>query len=1324
MLTQNAWADNEQYEQYFPQALQSWKGANSHVSFENSMQVQGFTDDYVANNQGVYNDGSGDVPVILLGFDEVGNGFQTAHAASCADGFGCAVDSEYVAPRSTLDAIEGRKAPTPEPVLPPATLPKATLSVENTDTPCSDESLCHTEIVDGVVNLYIDADLASLHISVYSGTLPINIILSGNRYIGDIHLESNETATLVFSDDMILTTDTMVWGNGAVVSSGYNVLVKVINEFSAIATPRLTTTHPIFYYAPTGTISISATSGGDYYGCLLADTIQLNNKLTINGAVTARVFDDSTGSTITGNGACVASIPDPDPEPEPLDMCTLFPSAVQSNDLDSDGNAIGKITLTNGDKGNANRLYLTNKSTVLFGSKDIDFDDPDHPNGCVYGNNGSFDGQPVEDCTIIENQGSAFPDGIPEFDAFEATGDSVKWEKGSDELYLEPGHYSSLTISGNNDGETKGVTLNEGEYWIGQIKFESGSNHFLRVNGRVVLHYNKMGATADGVYVNANPNRRDMVSETPDKLDLETYSPENLILIGHGSEASFDDNQPYMFFNAHWYISPESKTGFKIYDDNNPVQIVGSISAANIEISDSSEDNYIYAKGALECEVDPVTTQNIAIDIDKNVALTCQTPVATITVTDQDGNPQQGNVNVSISPDSGVTLGKPDPDAGNGTFNESDGTYTTNEQGILEIPLEGDSATFTTYTVTASLVDSDVDSVSDTVEYVPFALSADEQHVIANKPQSVDVKVLTCDSGEEVAVNYSGTPTISHELNEPADGVGKLTFEPDFKADDKGEVSTDLTFTDSGKVTVTMTDDNFKCTEEQEDCPIDGKAELKGSFTVYSRPWTFAICDAEGSAMDGNIDSSGSLGFKAAGEEFDLHVLPLRWVSGETDPVAGAENIDVTELCDKPITQNYLSSDSLDSTIQLSYELAQPSPDIGHEGSLSGTQSLANTDSSGSGESGYYDFSQLAWSEVGVLKVSIDAEDNYYEMNINQGYRNIGRFYPDHLSIIDNQWMYQSGLDSFAYMNQPIHMDYTVEAQNTSGGATENYGDFADDLQAKLKLVGTDTDNNTDLVNRFTADEKQDWDGADYFYSTDSFVFYKQQTADDAYTTEPDGPYSGDNSDWGIKVTDATTDNVDFYAFNNDDELNKEENDNSFSSFSGQPNFRYGRMILDSVSSPIGGPVSIPLRAEYWSGNGFNVNTEDSGSQFEASVYCAIDEETTAANDSDYLTDTKGDKLDKVDEGKSSVVRAGQESAKRETVRIFMRQGNQASGEFNNPQPETTCNWHNDISMGQPWMQYNWRNKGDEDPSTVVNFGSYRGNDRIIFRGEEQLTEN
>lgn len=44
-----------------------------------------------------------------------------------------------------------------------------------------------------------------------------------------------------------------------------------------------------------------------------------------------------------------------------------------------------------------------------------------------------------------------------------------------------------------------------------------------------------------------------------------------------------------------------------------------------------------------------------------------------------------------------------------------------------------------------------------------------------------------------------------------------------------------------------------------------------------------------------------------------------------------------------------------------------------------------------------------------------------------------------------------------------------------------------------------------------------------------------------------------------------------------------------------------------------------------------------------------------------------------------------------------------------------------------PWLRYRWDDdyrpevNGEEDPSTIITFGIYRGNDRIIFRGEPRL---
>ncbi|WP_413478749.1 DUF6701 domain-containing protein [Vibrio hibernica] len=55
---------------------------------------------------------------------------------------------------------------------------------------------------------------------------------------------------------------------------------------------------------------------------------------------------------------------------------------------------------------------------------------------------------------------------------------------------------------------------------------------------------------------------------------------------------------------------------------------------------------------------------------------------------------------------------------------------------------------------------------------------------------------------------------------------------------------------------------------------MDGAGKLTGTFTVYSRPWTFAICDDKGKSLPSG-DSNGGDPFLSAGTPFELQVKPI-----------------------------------------------------------------------------------------------------------------------------------------------------------------------------------------------------------------------------------------------------------------------------------------------------------------------------------------------------------------------------------------------------------------------------------------------------------------
>ncbi|MGI2932915.1 DUF6701 domain-containing protein [Vibrio fluvialis] len=666
------------------------------------------------------------------------------------------------------------------------------------------------------------------------------------------------------------------------------------------------------------------------------------------------------------------------------------------------------------------------------------------------------------------------------------------------------------------------------------------------------------------------------------------------------------------------------------------------------------------------------------------------------------------------------------PDKGSG----SNGSYTPNANGELWLDLTASSSQ--TVTITGVLnPKGDSASVSGIYHFVPYKLSASDQYVIANKPQTVEVKALACDdNGGVVDINYGGTPTVSSAWVAPTSGAGELNFAPAFT---QGAASSELTMEDSGIKTVTMADSSFDCSGLT-DCPVEGSGTLQGSFTVYSRPWTFAICSPDNNAMDGNITDAASKKFTAAGNTFALNIRPLRWVDGVNDnssPQAGGSAIETSAYCSSAVTQNFFSDQSqLAALVVLSHQVAQP--DHGNDGTFNGTLEQLNTTG---GNSEYLPFSELSWSEVGVLRVNADISGTYLDMKVNQGYREIGRFSPDHLALISNDWDYADGHYGFVYMNQTIPYRFTVEAQNMQSEATTNYSAFSQALIADVKLLAVDSDGE-ELSDRIDEYELQLWDGAgDGAWSgatlsvTNDFTFLKQQQSASPYTTSVDGPYQ---SGFGLRVTDKV-DGVDFASADLDLNASSTLLDTG-KAFATQPDIRYGRMALKDVGGTSVSTINIPLRVEYWQGSRFVTNSDDSGSHF-ATPYDYICRQTvwsqahSSANATLSGSDTSSS-WTKVTSGQSSALFAKPASSDesvndRQQIRFWLRlddDTSNASDDTRSPQVGETGVTCGAQYTAQPWLQYNWRDKGDEDPSAVVTFGIHRGNDKVIFRGETRLT--
>lgn len=961
-----------------------------------------------------------------------------------------------------------------------------------------------------------------------------------------------------------------------------------------------------------------------------------------------------------------------------LDICDYFPDSFQSNSFYNGSRYAGTFEL-NGDR---NTLVLPKRAPLAFNQIAV----AGHDSGCVY--NGSLPESCLYDAAITY---PGFPGDLPDF---QSGTQEIVCNDGCQQS-LTQGKYKKIEIGSNHST----VTLQSGEYWVDELIF-STNDASLKVQGKVYLHFRSLKISGDRVSINSGG------------------SPENLWMFGHIGAAPITISNNDVSITAMLFLDAPSFTNSDgLIAQGARLKFTGSLTASRIKVTNN--DSTFTGHVASACDTTVDSSYALTLQPAEAYSLICAAQRLEFQVVDNN-NQATGDFTgtISVSPASAslaLIQGK-----GSG----SNGSYTANANGELWLDLTASSSQ--TVTITGVLnPKGDSASVSGIYHFVPYKLSASDQYVIANKPQTVEVKALACDdNGGVVDINYGGTPTVSSAWVAPTSGAGELNFAPAFT---QGAASSELTMEDSGIKTVTMADSSFDCSGLT-DCPVEGSGTLQGSFTVYSRPWTLAICSPNGNTMDGDITNPDSLAFTKAGNLFALNIRPLRWVSSSGDdssPQAGGSAIETSAYCSSAVTQNFFSDNSqLAALAVLSHQVAQPAD--GNDGTLDGTLEQLNTTGI---NSTYLPFSGLSWSEVGVLRVNADISGSYLGMTVNQGYRDIGRFYPAWLSITENSWDYADDHNGFVYMNQTIPYRFTVEAQNMQSDATTNYSAFSQALIADVKLLAVDGDGE-ELSDRIDEYDLQLWDGSgDGAWSgatlsiSNDFTFLKQQQSASPYTTSVDGPYQ---SGFGLRVSDKV-DGVDFVSPDLELKASTTLLDTG-KRFTTQPDIRYGRMVLGDVGGTSVSTINVPLRVEYWQGSRFAINADDSGSYFATPNEYVCKQTvwpTSGSGSSSKLTgsDTPSSWA-KVASGKSSVVFATPASSDetadvREQVRFWLRLDDDARSSPQLSESGVNCGAQ---YTSQPWLQYNWRDKGDEDPSAVVTFGIHRGNDKVIFRGETRLT--
>ncbi|EPD0964954.1 DUF6701 domain-containing protein [Vibrio vulnificus] len=559
-----------------------------------------------------------------------------------------------------------------------------------------------------------------------------------------------------------------------------------------------------------------------------------------------------------------------------------------------------------------------------------------------------------------------------------------------------------------------------------------------------------------------------------------------------------------------------------------------------------------------------------------------------------------------------------------------------------------------------------------------------ELALVAAKPEPLGVRLLACnDKGNPVvASSYHGSPTITHTVTTPSKQQGgrdgERVYQPIFTS---GISESTISLSESGLFALNI-HDTFDC-EGFDQCPPSGKNKVSGRLSLKVRPWTLAICEGDRPLESG--DALGGSPFLAAGERFSLNLMPIQWVANGSITQA----VNTQALCSTPVTHNFYLSSAPAARVKLSSQQATPI-----ETATMQTQRLESDSGMERAHddvtNGAYWFDGLRWREVGSLRVQSDLVDPYLGMQVNQGYRHIGRFYPKFFKVHNQQWDYPNS-QTFAYMNQPFdQVIVDIDALNSLKEPVANYHYFSTTAHFELAELG-------DHLERFVTpslaptqwrEEQGSSVGRIHIMKQDHCANSACWLKDEIGQNYPDGPFNTYSDSAVSKIGLVYLENADPVAFYDDTHI-----------LPVQPDVRFGRLNFEDVGGYQGQTIVVPLDVEYWRSGEFVNNKHDHFTLADGAKHYQQPIWSHSLENNAYLAG-----IGKMQYGSTEGIKATQKVPAREQIRFWL---------------DLTANQNN-----LPWLQYDWdkTSDGEEDPSTVVTFGIHRGHDKIIFRGEPNLT--
>ncbi|WP_297481588.1 DUF6701 domain-containing protein [uncultured Photobacterium sp.] len=862
---------------------------------------------------------------------------------------------------------------------------------------------------------------------------------------------------------------------------------------------------------------------------------------------------------------------------------------------------------------------------------------------------------------------------------------------------LNPGSYGNLSLS------NKHIKLMTGKYYFENLSLYANSSIELLPNSKAEIYTKKI--ETNNASINENGDANNVFIYSSGNVQFRGYQKRNI--------------------NAFIYSIKN------VYIEGNTT-LTGSVTAYNLRLNSYARINS--QNTCINPPIPPVEKNKLIITPQVSYGLTCERiPIDFYVYHDS------GKINTDF--------------VGNLTITQQDGIcWSTTNNGYCftdtaAIPISGghiqlymQSLNNGNVKVNANLAeDKTVTATGGPYRFAPYGFRINGSkgiELVAGKPKTVTIEAVAS-SGAQCTVikDYQGSAQLTFSnmqglmpkhLSQPLNvNAGTLISHKELSRSllfNQGVSHLALKYLDAGSLGFSVFDPKWKpqqCSQRNSSCSDweQNWSGLQGQGLVNSRPWTFAICPLTFNGKNEYRNASGTSNdgeaYTAAGYPFDVLLKPLIWQKDLTSVL----DVSNQDYCSASVTKNFLVADSppLDSGVISQYSLHTPNSgnkgtfhfgEITKEPTLNGLLVKGNT-----------------WSEVGSIWLQVGL-NNYLGMNIDQSKRHIGRFFPAYFGLTHNQLT--PAMTSFTYMGQPFPVHWTVNAFNQQGKALDNYDQFAETLTAKFGFVVKNNNGGDDQRLLLQDPVPEKWshnveNGHSYINYQSNITYSRKGFLSTPLITSPDGPDElwqlwlnflnpRDNrpSDSPRLLTSELCDSKDGCTNPTIQKV--------ISLRIGNTNpMRYGRMVLQDAAGDIGKSLTIPLRLEYWNGVEFVTNTDDLASTFNGANYCRqiLIQEPAPHTPNSPTTSGVGTVIAGLP--LLNQLTANPNGDFKQQIRFWQRLSAATLPTQITSTPKINCE---DSASNQPWLRYNWRRLGDEDPSATVTFGVYHGNKRIIYRAE------